>query len=175
MIKKPTAITAALIVSSMSVPSFAQVPEKRESFELDEIVVTANRREESLQDVAMSVSAFDEQFFDDSGIKGLTDLQQFTPSLSVTTASESRTTAIRIRGIGSQGSNSGIDPSVGVFIDGVYQGRAGMSLGDLIDIDHVEVLRGPQGALYGKNTAAGAISVLTKKPSMKHKRIKDTL
>lgn len=165
MVKIPPAITAALIASLVSTPAFSQSLDSSESFAMDEIIVTATKREERLQDVALSVSAFDEAFFDDNGVKNLTDLQQYTPSLSIKSGSNNRTTAIRIRGIGSQGSNSGIDPSVGVFIDGVYQGRAGMSLVDLIDIDQVEVLRGPQGTLYGKNTAAGAISIFTNKPS----------
>ncbi|MBT4519945.1 MAG: TonB-dependent receptor [Halieaceae bacterium] len=132
---------------------------------LEEIIVTANRREQRLQDVAMSISAFGGEFFKDSGVTGLTDLEQYTPSLNISAATDARSTTIRIRGIGSVGSNSGIDPSVGVFIDGVYQGRAGMSIADLVDIERVEVLRGPQGTLYGKNTAAGAISIYTKKPS----------
>lgn len=135
-------------------------------FALEEIVVTANRREQSLQEVPMSVSAFTGDFFEDSGVRGLADLEQYTPSLKITPGTDSRSTSVRIRGIGSVGTNVGIDPSVGIFIDGVYQGRAGMSVADLIDIERVEVLRGPQGTLYGKNTAAGAISIITKRPSL---------
>jgi iron complex outermembrane recepter protein len=131
---------------------------------LEEVVVTANRREESLQDVAMSVSAFTGDFLEQAGLTDLTDLADYTPSLKITPGQDSRSTSIRIRGIGSVGTNTGIDPSVGFFIDGVYQGRAGMSIGDLIDIERVEILRGPQGTLYGKNTAAGAISVISRKP-----------
>ena len=125
MARKLAAITVAVIAFSVPGTPFAQAPERTERFALEEITVTANRREQSLQEVAKSISAFGGQFFEQTGVKGLTELQQYTPSLSINTASESRTTAIRIRGIGSQGSNSGIDPSVGVFIDGVYQGRAG--------------------------------------------------
>ncbi len=132
---------------------------------LEEIVVTANRREESIQEVPMSVTAFTGQFFKESGVTNLAGLEQYTPSLKITPGTDSNSTSIRIRGIGSVGTNAGIDPSVGVFIDGVYQGRAGMSIGDLIDIERVEILRGPQGTLYGKNTAAGAISIITKAPS----------
>lgn len=132
---------------------------------LEEILVTASRRVENLQEVAMSVSAFNSDFFQETGVNQLTDLEQYTPNLKINSSTSARTTSIRIRGIGSVGSNSGIDPSVGVFIDGIYQGRAGMSISDLVDVQRVEVLRGPQGTLYGKNTAAGAISVITTLPS----------
>lgn len=132
---------------------------------LEEVLVTATRQVENLQDVAMSVSAFSEAFFYESGVRQLSSLDEFTPNLLISEGTDSRSTAIRIRGIGSMGSNSGIDPSVGVFIDGVYQGRAGMSINDLVDVARVEVLRGPQGTLYGKNTSAGAINVYTNNPT----------
>ncbi|MFT4613999.1 MAG: iron complex outermembrane receptor protein [Bacteroidia bacterium] len=132
---------------------------------LEEIIVTANRREQNLQEVAISVAAFTEQFFRDTGTANLQQLEQYTPSLKIAPVQDSRSTSIRIRGIGSIGSNAGIDPSVGLFIDGIYQGRAGMSIADFIDIQRVEVLRGPQGTLYGKNTAAGALNIISKPPS----------
>jgi iron complex outermembrane receptor protein len=100
----------------------------------------------------------------DAGVTTFNELQNFVPNLEIIPVTDTRSTSIRIRGIGSVGSNAGIDPSVGVFIDGVYQGRAGMSVGDLLDIERVEVLRGPQGTLYGKNTAAGAINIITRDP-----------
>lgn len=161
-----TSIVVVVINASISEPAHAQSANKAGGFLMDEIIVTASKREEKLQDVPISVSAFDKNFLEDTGVKGLTELQDYTPSLSIKTGTGSRASAIRIRGIGSPGSNSGIDPSVGTFIDGVFQGRAGMSLVDLVDIDRVEVLRGPQGTLYGKNTAAGAINILTNKPSL---------
>ncbi|MEL0088756.1 MAG: TonB-dependent receptor plug domain-containing protein, partial [Halieaceae bacterium] len=132
---------------------------------LEEVLITATRRVENLQDVAISVSAFSEAFFYESGVRQLSSLDEFTPNLLISEGTDSRSTAIRIRGIGSMGSNSGIDPSVGIFIDGVYQGRAGMSINDLVDVARVEVLRGPQGTLYGKNTSAGAINIYTNNPT----------
>lgn len=132
---------------------------------VEEIIVTANRRQEMLQDVPLSIAAFNDSFFEDAGVTDFKTLENYAASLKITPGTSSRETSIRIRGIGSTGANSGIDPSVGVFIDNVYQGRAGMSLSDFIDIERVEVLRGPQGTLYGKNTAAGAISVITKAPT----------
>lgn len=159
----------ALVFPLLALPAYAQQPNIPASgpdpLALEEIVVTANRREESIQEVPMSVTAFTSEFFRDSGVTNLAGLEQYTPSLKITPGTDSNSTSIRIRGIGSVGTNVGIDPSVGIFIDGVYQGRAGMSIGDLIDIERVEILRGPQGTLYGKNTAAGAISIITKAPS----------
>ncbi len=132
---------------------------------LEEILVTASRRVERLQEVAMSVSAFGSDFLLNTGVNQLTDIGEYTPNLKITPSTDSNGTSFRIRGIGSLGTNSGIDPSVGMFVDGIYQGRAGMSISDLIDVERIEVLRGPQGTLYGKNTAAGAISIITKQPT----------
>jgi iron complex outermembrane recepter protein len=142
-----------------------QAQERDVSLVLEEVIVTASRRVERLQEVPMSVSAFGSDFLQNTGVNQLSDLEQYTPNLKITPSTDTNGTSYRIRGIGSVGTNSGIDPSVGMFIDGVYQGRAGMSLSDLVDVERIEILRGPQGTLYGKNTAAGAISVITKRPS----------
>ena len=162
-------IGAAALLPSFSAPLLAQgdepPPAPKESLQLEEVLVTASRRVENLQDVAMSVSAFSGDFFKDSGVNQLKDLEQYTPNLVINPGTNANESSIRIRGIGSVGSNSGIDPSVGLFIDEVYQGRAGMGISDLIDVQRIEVLRGPQGTLYGKNTAAGAISIITNLPS----------
>ncbi|MCB1703056.1 MAG: TonB-dependent receptor plug domain-containing protein, partial [Halioglobus sp.] len=162
-------IGAAALLPAFSAPLLAQGDEPpaapKQSLQLEEVLVTASRREENLQDVAMSVSAFTGDFFRDSGVNQLKDLEQYTPNLVINPGTNANESSIRIRGIGSVGSNSGIDPSVGLFIDEVYQGRAGMGISDLIDVQRIEVLRGPQGTLYGKNTAAGAISIITNLPS----------
>ncbi len=154
--------TALVVACSCTATAFAQ--ENDSGFVVEEVIVTANKREQNIQDVPMSVSAFNSDFLKDTGANSLGALENYTPSLKIQTGTDSRSTSIRIRGIGSVGTNSGIDPSVGIFIDGIYQGRAGMSISDLIDIQQIEVLRGPQGSLYGKNTAAGAITITTKKP-----------
>ena len=162
------ALLALLLGALMGTAVYAQEsadPNGPDPLALEEIVVTANKREESIQEVPMSVTAFTSEFFKDAGVTNLSGLEQYTPSLKITQGTDSNSTSIRIRGIGSVGTNVGIDPSVGMFIDGVYQGRAGMSIGDLIDIQRVEILRGPQGTLYGKNTAAGAISIISMAPS----------
>jgi len=130
----------------------------------DEITITATKRAKSIQEVPLSVTALTGKFIEDAGLTDFKRIEQFTPNLQILPVTDTRSTSIRIRGIGSVGSNAGIDPSVGVFIDGVYQGRAGMSVQDLLDIERIEVLRGPQGTLYGKNTAAGAINVISRRP-----------
>ena len=138
--------------------------EEREPKGVEEIIITANKRAENIQDVPISVTALGGQTLRDAGVTTFDELQGLVPNLEIIPVTDTRSTSIRIRGIGSVGSNAGIDPSVGVFIDGVYQGRAGMSVGDLLDIERVEVLRGPQGTLYGKNTAAGALNIITRRP-----------
>jgi iron complex outermembrane receptor protein len=136
-----------------------------EDEDVEVILVMANKRAESLQDVPISMVALDGGYLEKAGVTDFSEIQKFVPNLSIEGGTDTRSTSVRIRGIGSVGTNAGVDPSVGLFIDGVYQGRAGMSMGDLGDIEAVEVLRGPQGTLYGKNTAAGLISIRTLRPS----------
>ncbi len=132
---------------------------------LEEIVVTAQKREESIQEVPISMTALTSDFVLDSGLTSFSGIQQYAPNVSINPVTDSRSTALRIRGIGSDQTNAGIDASVGVFIDGIYQGRTGMAASaGLLDIERIEVLRGPQGTLFGKNTAAGAFNMTTKKP-----------
>jgi len=132
---------------------------------IEVITVTANKKEENVQEVPISVTALGADFIEEAGITEFGQIQKFVPNLAILGGTDTRSTSIRIRGIGSVGTNAGIDPSVGLFIDGIYQGRAGMSMGDLIDLQGVEVLRGPQGTLYGKNTAAGVINIHTLDPA----------
>ncbi len=144
----------------------AEDPVEADEYKNAEIMtVTANKREENIQEVPVSVTALGADFVEETGLTDFEGIQKFVPNLAILGGTDTRSTSIRIRGIGSVGTNAGIDPSVGLFIDGVYQGRAGMSMSDLMDIQGIEVLRGPQGTLYGKNTAAGLISINTADPS----------
>lgn len=131
----------------------------------DEIIVTAQKREQSLQDVPIVVTVVNAQLLRDAGIRDIKDLTVLTPGLTVvSTANETQSTAL-IRGVGTAGGNVGLESSVGVVIDGVYRPRTGVALGDLGETDRIEVLKGPQGTLFGKNTSAGVINVVTAKPS----------
>ena len=130
-----------------------------------EIVITATRRNQALSDVPMAVSAVTAQNLHNTGATDIRQLNQIAPSLLVSsTSSEGGAAVARIRGVGTVGDNPGLEGSVGIFIDGVYRSRAGVGLSELGPLDRIEVLRGPQGTLFGRNTSAGLISVITAKP-----------
>lgn len=129
-----------------------------------EIIVTAQKRSQSLQDVPVVVTALPARLLQDAGVKDIKDMTILTPGLTVTSTSNETITSARIRGVGTVGDNPGLESSVGVVIDGVYRPRNGVSFGDLGDVSRIEVLKGPQGTLFGKNTTAGVINVITKEP-----------
>ena len=129
-----------------------------------DIVVTATRRSQRLSNVPIAVSAYGTNALQNSGATDIRQMAQLAPSLIVSsTGSEANATA-RLRGIGTVGDNPGLESSVAVFIDGVYRSRTGSGLNDLGEVERIEVLRGPQGTLSGRNSSAGAISIYTKYP-----------
>ena len=130
---------------------------------IDAIVVTAQKREQYLQDIPFSVSAISADTVKNAGVLGLEDIAPMVPGFSMTLFNPTEPQFF-IRGIGSTGASAGEDTSVGVFVDEVYAGRAGVQWGRFLDIERVEVLRGPQGSLYGRNVAGGAINIISKKP-----------
>ena len=131
---------------------------------LQTVTVTALKREQTLQDVPVAVSVVDEVTIEKANIQDLGDLQSIVPSLSVGQLQSSANTNFVIRGFGNGANNAGIEPSVGVFIDGVYRSRSAAQIADLPNLQRVEVLRGPQSTLFGKNASAGVISIVTQKP-----------
>jgi len=137
-----------------------------QEFALEEIVVTATKRAVSLQNVALTVNAFSAETIEDAGLNNAVDVATITPSLTIATPLGPFSTRVNIRGIGTSGTDPANEPSVGIFVDGIYQSAAGLGLSDLTDIERIEVLQGPQGTLYGKNTNAGAISIITKQPNI---------
>lgn len=131
-----------------------------------DIVITATRRDQTLTSVPLAVTAVSGAALDAAQVRDTQDLARIAPGLVITTAASEATAAtIRLRGVGTSGTNLGLEGSVGVFVDGVYRARSGIALADLFDIAQVEVLRGPQGTLFGKNTTAGALVVRTRAPS----------
>jgi iron complex outermembrane recepter protein len=131
---------------------------------LQTVTITATKREQTLQDVPVAVSVVDDTVIKQSQIADLNDLQSLVPSLRVGQLQSSANTNFIIRGFGNGANNAGIEPSVGVFIDGVYRSRSAAQIADLPNIQRVEVLRGPQSTLFGKNASAGVISIVTKQP-----------
>jgi len=130
-----------------------------------DIIITATRRNQALSDVPLAVSAVTAENLQYSGATDIRQLNQLSPSLLVSsTSSEGGAAVARVRGIGTVGDNPGLEGSVGIFIDGVYRARAGMGLTELGPLERIEVLRGPQGTLFGRNTSAGLISVITAQP-----------
>ncbi|WP_101760106.1 TonB-dependent receptor [Oceanicoccus sp. KOV_DT_Chl] len=135
------------------------------SLTIEEIVVTTTKRLEALQDVSVSVSTVDTEFMQIAGISDIEDVSMHVPSLTVSTNSSPWNTSFRMRRIGNEGNIPTFEPDTGLFIDGAFRSRSGLGLGDLVDIERIEVLKGPQSTLYGKNVTAGLISVTTKAPT----------
>jgi iron complex outermembrane receptor protein len=157
----------ALVALALAVPqlTFAQESED-ERFE--EITVTATKREESIYDVALSMSAFEGDTLLTQGITDVTDIGKFVPNMNVTGFSAGHVSSVNvfIRGIGIQDHLIAVNPGVSVSVDGVYLGRQVGQNWNLANIERVEVLRGPQGTLYGRNSIGGAVNIITKTPGL---------
>jgi iron complex outermembrane recepter protein len=139
--------------------------ERRAGVGMQEILVTARKREETAQAVPLSLRAFSESEVSDRGIARISDLDNATPNLFVEQTSNDNNLRIYIRGVGTDDRSATVDPGVGVYIDGVYQARTFSQNFDVLDIERIEVLRGPQGTLYGRNTTGGTINLVTQKPT----------
>ena len=161
-----TSCVALIAVGAGSLSCEAQA---QDDLALDEIIVTAERRESNLQQTAISITSLDGEDLRARSISSTADLALSVPSLSIspaTTAARSNNApAVFIRGIGQNDNLIAAEPGVGVYIDGVYVSRVTGSIMDLLDVERIEVLRGPQGTLFGKNTIGGAINISTRKPS----------
>lgn len=157
-------LATALALSAQS--AFAQdaFGDAAEDGDSNVIVVTATKREQTLQEVPVAVTVTDNVTIQRAAITDLNSLQSVVPSLQVRTRQNAVATNFFIRGFGNGANADGIEPSVGVFIDGVYRSRSGAAISDLPNIQRVEVLRGPQSTLFGKNASAGVVSVVTKEP-----------
>ena len=154
---------SAVVLAGLGATSAAQA-QTSDVQTVDSIIVTAQKREQNLQDVPVVVTAVGAKLLQDTGVRDIKDLTILTPGLTVTSTSSEASTTARVRGVGTVGDNPGLESSVGVVIDGVYRPRNGVGFGDLGEMERIEVLKGPQGTLFGKNTSAGVINVVTKEP-----------
>jgi len=159
---------AAAIAMFAPVAAFAQdadsADDAQDANQGNSIVVTATKREQTLQEVPVAVSVTSAETLERDQIRDIRDLETVVPSLTVGQRQSSANTGFFIRGFGNGANNAGIEPSVGVFIDGVYRSRTASSISDLPNVQRIEVLRGPQSTLFGKNASAGVISVTTEEP-----------
>ena len=159
---RPLALAIGAASFSVGLTAQAQVTDPAQHLRLEEVIVTAQKRVESLQDVPLSVSAITGEQLEASGIENLSDLTAHMPNLHFTETGFS--TQVRVRGIGSDNSQ-GFEQSVGMYIDGIYYGRAQLFRAPMMDMERAELLRGPQSTLFGKNSIAGALNLTTAKPS----------
>jgi iron complex outermembrane recepter protein len=159
------ALLASIAVSGLAMTAPVMAQEEAASAESgDEIIVTARRREENLLDVPIAVSAFSGEALELRGALDLTDIGNITPNTTLETSRGSNSTlSAFIRGIGQQDPVSGFEPGVGIYLDDVYLNRPQAAVLDIYDVERIEVLRGPQGTLYGRNTIGGAVKYVTKR------------
>lgn len=162
-------VSCAVAALFAAQPAWSQAKAEAPSADGDQsgiadIVVTARKQSESLQDVPMSISAVAGKDLEQAGYTELNDVARLSGNVFFEAADRSKP-QIYIRGVGTRSYDAGSDSSVGIFVDGVYLGRFGAMDMDLMDVERVELLRGPQGSLYGRNTIGGAISVVTRDPS----------
>lgn len=146
-------------------PSVSSTAGSEDPASIEEVIVTAQRRAERVQDVPLAVSVVSSEVLEKSNIVDVSGLTTLIPSVTFQAGNVGNNPSFRIRGIGTDVFSVGVEPSVSTVIDGVVVARPGAAFGDLVDIERVEVLRGPQGTLFGKNSSAGVINIVTKNPN----------
>ncbi|WP_437881438.1 TonB-dependent receptor [Pseudomonas sp. LRF_L74] len=164
----------ALVGLSTSAPLLAQETAKEAQAEQDDpalqtVTVTARRREEDVQDVPTPITTLSGATLEAQKVYRVQDLQQVLPSVNVAYI-HARQSSVAVRGIGNNPASDGLEGSAGIYLDNIYLGRPGMAVFDLLDVEQLELLRGPQGTLFGKNTTAGVINISTRKPTFTPER-----
>ncbi len=157
--------TGGLAASSAALAADAAAGSGSNGSTVTEVIVTAQKQKQRLQDVPVVVTVLSQERLQNAQVKSVSDLTLLAPGLNVTTNGNESTTIARIRGVGNVSDNPGLEDAVGLYIDGVYRPRNGVSFNDLGELADVEILKGPQGTLFGKNTIAGVIQITTQRPS----------
>ncbi|WP_164852681.1 TonB-dependent receptor [Novosphingobium umbonatum] len=170
-----TACAIVAMAQASSAQAQSAAPPKIQDAASGEIIVTAQKREQSLQKVPVSVSVIGATALAANRVAGIEQLAQIAPSVNFTNSANTRGQGVSVRGIGTLNFSDGVEPSVSTVIDGVVIGRSAASFFDFSDISRVEVLRGPQGTLFGKNASAGAINLVTEKPSLTRNSLDGTI
>lgn len=161
-------LMAALCSTAMTTPAFAQdAAQEAETFDDNVIIVTATRRAQDVQDIPLAVTAVSPVQLERQGVVNVGQITNVSSSFSTSNAQlASGSVVLRIRGVGTTSNNIGFESAVGIFIDGAYQSRPGVALSEFVDVERVEVLRGPQGTLFGRNTSAGALNITNVRPDL---------
>ncbi|MGB7372903.1 TonB-dependent receptor [Pontixanthobacter sp.] len=163
--------TAAVLAFGLPATAYAQDADSSEAASAlddeDIIIVTATRRAQDVQDIPLAVTAVGPAQLERQGVSNITQVTSVAPSFSSSTAQiASGSVVLRIRGVGTTSNNIGFESAVGIFVDGAYQSRPGVALSEFVDVERVEVLRGPQGTLFGRNTSAGALNITNVRPDL---------
>jgi outer membrane receptor protein involved in Fe transport len=156
--------------SALTTPAFAQEQEDEQEATRNAdnvIIVTATRRAQDVQDIPLAVTAIAPQQLEAQRVVNIQQISALAPSFTASQAQlASGSVVLRVRGIGTTSNNIGFESAVGIFIDGAYQARPGVALSEFVDVERVEVLRGPQGTLFGRNTSAGALNITNARPDV---------
>ncbi|MGA1694828.1 MAG: TonB-dependent receptor plug domain-containing protein, partial [Burkholderiaceae bacterium] len=161
-------LSAVGAASTIAIPVSVQAQQTQASASTDTITVTARRREELIQDVPGAVSAFSGEALDKAGVDDILGIADLVPNTTLKASRGTNTTLTAfIRGVGQQDPVAGYEPGVGVYLDDVYLARPQGAVMDIYDVQRVEVLRGPQGTLYGRNTIGGAVKYVTRRLGVK--------
>lgn len=156
--------------SALTTPAFAQDEEAEPQATRNTdnvIIVTATRRAQDVQEIPLAVTAISPQQLEAQRVINIQQISALAPSFTASQAQlASGSVVLRVRGIGTTSNNIGFESAVGIFIDGAYQSRPGVALSEFVDLERVEVLRGPQGTLFGRNTSAGALNITTARPDV---------
>ncbi|MBK6511889.1 MAG: TonB-dependent receptor [Haliea sp.] len=159
------ALSRVLVVAVTSVVAASPIAASDATLKLEEVIVTAQKRAQSLQDVPIAITAVSQEMMWNQNIFDVLDLQKAVPSLTIIEGyNRANGVPVVIRGMGTLGAQPAFEGSVGTYVDGMYRARPGMVLSSMLDIGQVEILRGPQGTLFGKNTTAGAITMTSNAP-----------
>jgi len=161
----PTLVNKRLAMASLAIAISAAAATAQAALQIEEVVVTAQKRAESSQDIPVSVTAVSAQMLENMGVQSFSDLTKVSSSLTISESNNKNESPISIRGIGTYSFSIGTEPSVLVVVDDIPVAKSGASFTNLVDVERVEVLRGPQSTLFGKNASAGVISITTKAPS----------
>jgi iron complex outermembrane receptor protein len=158
-------VRSLLLLSAAALPNMALTQEPAAPVDPNEIVVTARFRNESIQDVPIAITALKGDTLAQKNLNNLQDIAAIVPTVDFRAGASNKDRTVFIRGVGTITTSPGVEPSVSTVVDGVVLTRAGQSTLDLVDIDRIEVLRGPQGTLFGKNASAGVINIVSKTPT----------